>query len=80
MKRKTPHEYTWNQYQNISWQQNSKFGLSVFWCDISYGFRQLVHCTMGLSEALWIWNILKCEGIVFAQFWSNTYQSSSNSP
>jgi len=36
------------------------------------------HCTMGLSVALRIWNIWKCKGLDFAQFWSNIHQSSSN--
>ena len=35
-------------------------------------------CTMRLSIALRIWNIWKCKGLVFAQFWSNIHQSSSN--
>ena len=34
--------------------------------------------TMRLSVALRIWNIWKCKGLVFAQFWSNIHQSSSN--
>ena len=38
----------------------------------------LWQCTMGLSIALRIWNIWKCKGLVFAQFWSNIHQSSSN--
>ena len=33
---------------------------------------------MGLSVALRIWNIWKCKGLDFAQFWSNIHQSSSN--
>ena len=33
---------------------------------------------MRLSVALRIWNIWKCKGLVFAQFWSNIHQSSSN--
>ena len=33
----------------------------------------IIHCTMGLSIALGIWNIWKCKGLVFAQFWSNTH-------
>ena len=37
----------------------------------------LVQCTMGLSVALRIWNISKCKGLDFAQFWSNIFQSSS---
>ena len=32
-----------------------------------------MQCTMGLSIALGIWNIWKCKGLVFAQFWSNTH-------
>ena len=39
---------------------------------------KIMHCTMGLSIALRIWNIWKCKGLVFAQFWSNIHQSSSN--
>ena len=35
-------------------------------------------CTMCLSVALRFWNNWKYKGLVFAQFWSKIYQSSSN--
>ena len=52
-----------------------KIKISEMSIDIGW---HIVHCTMGLSVALRIWNIWKCKGLVFAQFWSNTHKSSSN--
>ena len=40
---------------------------------LSWWLSQPLHCTMGLSIALGIWNIWKCKGQVFAQFWLNTH-------
>ena len=39
--------------------------------------KKVTHCTMPLSVALRIWNSWKCQGLLFAQFWSNMHQWSS---
>ena len=60
---------------DLSISQVSQVWTSVFYYGLEF---PSPHCTMRLSVALRIWNIWKCKGLLFAQFWSNIHQSSSN--
>ena len=75
---RTPSIVTDNKSLNLVW-----FKWGSQWWGIVKHFPQsrcilISHCTMRLSVALRIWNIWKCKGLVFPQFWSNIHQSSSN--
>ena len=69
-----------NSYTEVcQWRRRlTKSSFNLFWLvageSFHYDSKVLHHCTMRLSIALKIWNIWKCKGLVFAQFWSNIHQ------